>query len=91
MNRLHGYIAASVPLVVLLNACAPTTPRWDSGFGNAVRASVAAQVIDPAAVRNTTPPAGIDGRAAVAAQQRYQLSFGTPSHAEPPMTTGASK
>lgn len=86
-----GVFVVGLPLVILLNACVTTTPKWDSSFGNAVRAAVASQVIEPGAVRNTTAPAGIDGRAALAAQRHYQLSFGAPSRTEPAMTTGAAK
>lgn len=59
-------------LAATLTACAETTPRWDSTFGNSVRSTFAAQVINPAAVRNANPVAGIDGRAALATQQKYE-------------------
>ena len=91
MNKGSGLFVAGLPLVFLLNACVSTTPRLDSSFGNSVRAIVASQVIQPGAARNTSAPAGIDGRAAVAAQRHYLLSFGTPSRAEPAMTTGTAK
>ena len=91
MTKGSGLFVAGLPLAILLNACVATTPQFDRGFGNAVRAAVAAQVIEPGAVRNTTAPAGIDGRAALAAQRRYQRSFGAPSGAEPTMTTGSAK
>lgn len=68
-------ISRSLSLLALaatVTACAETTPRWDSTFGNSVRSTFAAQVINPAAVRNTNPVGGIDGRAAMAAQKKYE-------------------
>jgi hypothetical protein len=65
-----------VPLVLLaaLSGCS-TTPRFNNHFGDALRADLAAQVLDPAAAANVRPAAGIDGVAAHAAQQRYERSF----------------
>ena len=72
--RIRLLIAAA--LALLLPACAATTPQADARFGQSVRATLAAQVADPAAVRNATPVNGIDGRAARGALQRYENSFG---------------
>ena len=59
-----------------LSACASpmfqTTPRWDGRFGADVRTALAQQVIHPDAVRNRDPVAGMDGRAARSAYERYQ-------------------
>jgi hypothetical protein len=57
---------------LLLQGCVQTTPKWDRQFGDTVRANAAAQVINPAAAANTNPAAGMDGRAARAAQERYE-------------------
>lgn len=68
-------ISRSLSLLALaatLAACAETTPRWDSTFGNSVRSTFAAQVINPAAVRNSNPVAGVDGSTAMAAQKKYE-------------------
>ena len=80
--------AVLLALAATLAACAPTSPHWESSFGDSVRASVAAQVADPAAVRNTDPVAGIDGPAARAAQKRYEASFASPSAPEPSVSIG---
>jgi type IV pilus biogenesis protein CpaD/CtpE len=82
---------AALALLAALAGCAPSTPRWESSFGNAVRATVAAQVADPAAVRNRNPVSGIDGDAAKAAHTRYARSFGTPSVPEPALISGRGK
>lgn len=74
-------------LALLLSACAPTTPHWDARFGESVRATMASQVADPAAVRNANPVDGIDGRAARAAHERYERSFARPE-AEPVAPSG---
>ncbi|MBZ2206064.1 hypothetical protein [Massilia soli] len=94
-NRLCS-IPRSLSLLALaatLTACAETTPRWDSSFGNSVRSTFAAQVINPAAVRNANPAGGIDGRAAMTAQKKYETGAGAQdtSVSATSMIGGASK
>ena len=72
--RIRLLIVAA--LALQLSACAATTPLADVRFGQSVRATLASQVADPAAVRNAAPVIGIDGRAARGALQRYENSFG---------------
>ena len=91
MNTRFHKLGATLALFAMLGGCASRTPHWDQTFGNAVRASIASQVLDPAAVRNTNPVSGIDGRAARAAQARYEGSFMNPGPAEQGMTTGSAK
>ena len=72
-------ISRSLPLLALaatLAGCAETTPRWDSSFGNSVRSTFAAQVINPAAARNTNPAGGMDGQAAMTAHIKYESGEG---------------
>lgn len=78
----------------LLAACAPTTPRWDAHFGDAVSTARAQQTINPQASLNTEPVPGIDGQAGDAIFDNYRNAFRNP---RPPMrgvidigTTGAS-
>jgi starvation-inducible outer membrane lipoprotein len=73
MLRIPAFIAAA--LALLLSACS-TTPKADAHFGQSVRATLLSQVANPAAVRNDTPVNGMDGRAARAAQEQYEKSFG---------------
>ena len=70
---------ASLVTVLALSGCVQSSPKFDSGFGTSVRTSLAAQVADPSAAGNTNAVSGIDGRAAVAAQQRYENSFAQPT------------
>ena len=82
-------ISRSLSLLALaatLAACAETTPRWDSTFGNSVRSSFAAQVINPAAVRNTNPVGGIDGHAAMTTQKKYETGEGAQESSSAPAT-----
>lgn len=58
--------------------CVSSTPDWDSRFGAATRANLAAQVLDPAAGANRAPALGLDGRAARSAIDNYQRSFAKP-------------
>jgi predicted Zn-dependent protease len=52
-----------------------SSPRIDNHFGEAVRANLSAQVVNPAASNNANPAAGVDGHAARSAQERYEKSF----------------
>jgi hypothetical protein len=70
-----------------LTACVSTTPNWDKQFGQSVRGTIASQTINPAASANADPVAGIDGKAALGAQKRYEHSFAQPEAAAPPLTT----
>jgi hypothetical protein len=79
----------SILLACALSACASTTPHWDSRFGLATRTALLLQVADPAASRNTNPVAGMDGRSARAAYERYQKSGGEAQ--QPSLTSGAAK
>jgi type IV pilus biogenesis protein CpaD/CtpE len=72
MGRLAALLA-----LLWLAGCA-STPRADATFGDSVRAALASQVANPAALRNTDPVSGIDGRAARAAQERYERSYKQP-------------
>lgn len=92
MNTLWNTPVARLALLAaVLGGCAPVAPHYESSFGNAVRAAVAAQVADPLAVRNPNPVAGLDGRSAQAAQQQYEASFKTPTAPVPVMISGSAK
>lgn len=66
-------------LLSLLVACASNnTPELDQKFGQAVRSTMAAQVINPNGTATHDPVANIDAAAAIGAQQGYQDSFKTP-------------
>ena len=75
----------------LLAACASSTPQWDVRFGESVRGALATQAVNPAAARNQDPVAGLDGKAARAALERYEHSFTTPPAPSPPMSIGSAK
>ena len=71
---------AGIMALLLLQGCS-TAPRFDKGFSKAMRANLAAQTINPRGAANSNPAIGIDGPAALAAQQRYQQSFVHPDSA----------
>jgi len=77
-TQVRTECAAMLALAASLAACVQTTPQYDSRFGDSLRVSLASQVAKPEAVRNADPVAGIDGRAARAAHERYESSFKTP-------------
>lgn len=62
-----------------LSACQATMPRYESEFGDTIRNTFNAQVINPDAANNPDPVAGIDGRAARDAIHNYQKSFSKPT------------
>ncbi|MFN3789643.1 hypothetical protein [Massilia sp.] len=80
-------------LATCLQGCMHTTPHWDRQFGQATRANLAAQVLDPAASANRNPVVGVDGRAARGAHERYQRSFAQPEPAPAPIffSTGGAR
>lgn len=93
MNKQTSKLAAALAMLgvaALASGCAPTTPHWDSAFGTSVRAALAAQVADPAAVRNKDAAAGMDGDAARAVHQRYLGENASPPATGAPMTTSSS-
>lgn len=65
-------------LLGLLSACTSVRTNFDAKLGDAVRSARQAQTLNPAASTNTDPALGIDARAAVNAQERYQDSFKNP-------------
>jgi hypothetical protein len=77
---------------VALQGCS-STPRFNDHFGESVRANLSAQAIDPAAVANVNPAHGVDGPAALAAQEAYQRSFKEPDPRanQPMVNTSANR
>lgn len=69
-------LLALVPLA--LAGCMTPTPHYDEHFGEAVRAAVAQQTLNPDASRNTDPVAGLDGKAADQTINNYDKSFRSP-------------
>jgi type IV pilus biogenesis protein CpaD/CtpE len=72
----------SVLFVVItscLGACAETAPRTEAEFGNATRATLKAQIINPDAGKEANTVTGLDGRAARDAVDSYQRSFADPA------------
>ena len=72
-------LLATLPLA----GCISTTPYWDSQFGQSVRTAVTSQTLHPGAAANRDPGAGIDGKAALGAHQRYEQSFAQPEPIPP--------
>ena len=83
--------AALLALALAASGCASTSPRYDAQFGDSVRSTMASQVVDPAAVHNANPVAGIDGHAARAAHANYETSYRRPTTADPSMTTAQGR
>ena len=71
-------ITSVITLIGLLTACAEPAPRYEAEFGNATRATLNAQIINPDAGNNPDPVAGLDGRAARDAINNYQKSYAQP-------------
>ncbi len=70
---------AGLAALLMLTACAQTTPRADASFGDTVRIATARQTMYPDASQNTDPVSGMDGRAARSGLDRYQKSFKEPT------------
>ncbi|MFC0136169.1 hypothetical protein CR105_02410 [Massilia eurypsychrophila] len=74
-RHTKAIFSAVLALAATLSGCAHNSYRSDSGnglSGDAVRLTLAAQVINPAAALNPNPAAGVDGNNARAAIQRYE-------------------
>lgn len=71
-------ITTVIMLAGVLSACVETAPRYEAEFGNATRATLKAQIINPDAGNNPDPVAGLDGQAANDALENYQKSFAKP-------------
>ena len=74
--------ATMFTLAAVLTACVEPAPRYEAEFGNATRATLRAQIVNPEAGNNPDPVAGLDGRAARDAINNYQKSFAEPKPAE---------
>lgn len=82
--------AAALLAATFLAGCA-TSSQYEQGFGQSVRATLAAQVIDPAAGAKPNTATGIDAQAALGAQQNYEQSFSAPGNDKPGMVAGNAK
>ena len=63
---------------LVLAGCATDTPQFDSNFGNAVNSAKALQTINPDASLEADSGAGVGGKPADAAMDRYHQSFEKP-------------
>lgn len=72
---LIGWLLTSTTLV--LAGCAPTTPQYDSRFGQSVRMTMAQQVLNPDAGSKDVPESK-DGPAARETVVRYRNTFKEP-------------
>ncbi|NMM00853.1 hypothetical protein HHL24_23295 [Paraburkholderia sp. RP-4-7] len=75
---LTGRAALTLTLGAALGGCMTSTPTWDTHFGEAARTASQMQIIDPHAAEHTPSTPGVDGKAAVAAQDAYDKSFQAP-------------
>ncbi len=81
---------AMCSLLLTLSACAPTTPRWDSQFGETVRLTAQQQVLNPDA-GGDAPVNGIDGATGRESIGRYRSSFREPPPPAAPISIGVAR
>ena len=74
INIQYKRLLLSGAVLLPLTACVPTTPQWDTQFGQSVRLSQQQQIIDPTA-GGDAPVNGIDGASGREAIVRYRSSF----------------
>ncbi|WP_197337893.1 hypothetical protein [Ralstonia solanacearum] len=65
-------------IALILAGCMSTTPAYNARFGQAVRTVRVMQTLNPDASKNSDPVAGVDGRAATAAMDRYNAQYSAP-------------
>lgn len=79
MSPLHAprcTVALAASMMLGLSACASQSGQMSqAATGQIVRATLASQVLHPEAVRNANAVTGVDGVAALNAQQKYEKSF----------------
>lgn len=83
-------IAAISALPLVLAACAPNTPRWDSQFGETVRLTAQQQTLNPDA-GGDAPVNGIDGATGRESIGRYRSSFREPPPPAAPISIGVAR
>jgi hypothetical protein len=88
--RYPLYLLAAGTLSGCASTVVQTTPHWDGRFGTDVRIALAQQVARPDAGRNPDPVAGMDGRAARSAYERYQKVSSDPAPQPSSFTIGVS-
>lgn len=76
------------PFLGALGGCMSSSPIWDAHFGEAVRATTQAQILDPQAGERNPSTQGVNGSAAVSAMQRYDKSFAAPAQTTNPFVIG---
>lgn len=86
---LSAQVMTNLLLAALVTGCASTTPALDASHGQALRSTKEAQTLNPKAPTGNNPALGIDGKAAVNAQERYQDSFKAPSKTFEVITGGS--
>ena len=80
-------VGAAVACSVMVGGCAPTSPRFDSQFGESVRTVTALQILNPDAGSKEMPEA-MDGSAARQAVVGYRASFRDPQSPQNAFTIG---
>lgn len=73
---LIGWLMTSAT-VAMQAGCAPTTPQYDSRFGQSVRMTMAQQTLNPDAASKNVPES-MDGPAARESAVRYRNAFKEP-------------
>lgn len=79
-----------IALPLLLVGCAPTTPQWDSQFGQSVRLAQQQQILNPNA-GGDAPVNGIEGSTGREAYTRYRNSFKEPQPQSSAFTIGIGR
>ena len=89
-SRFNMWPVAVLCTTLLVSGCVAQTPNLDATFGDAVNTATAQQVVNPDAVQQAAPPAGLDGQAAKATMDRYHKSFERPPVQSNAYTIGVS-
>ena len=87
MKTIPTAVALAVLGSAALTGCAPTTPVWDSHFGEAQRMMMAQQVLNPDAGMKELPNS-MDGGASRETVIRYRSTFKEPPPPQNVFTIG---
>jgi hypothetical protein len=77
MNKITLALLLALSLA-LMAGCSSVTPNYDAKFGDAVRAALVAQTLNPDAGKIPDQVAGMDGKASRETMLNYQSTFKEP-------------
>lgn len=90
-RTIRPHVLVPLTLALALGGCVSQTPVVDRHFGEAALAARAQQTLNPDASKAPASAAGLDGRAAKHALDRYHESFKSPPQTQDVFNIGVGQ